>query len=302
MKNVIITILVFLVLISSGISLYFFKELNSNKIETNEKDIPTIEDKKVEEEVLDQISGKVKKTGEKEKISNQNLKPEDDLAVYKNEKYNYSFKYPKDWYLYEYSDYREKCPTKSDLFGVEKSVILSKSELKGCEIVEDGEYNSAFGGNIYFHAMDKGGMVNIVENRLSSYNEEYKEAFIGNGIRSTKSVFEGSPRYTYDFRVARFNYSIIIKKDNKENIDSELMSFLDSIVIEDYYCETDSDCVIKEEKDTCLECDKKFVCVNENSEINKVKAYCASPKNYETCITSIVPTGCQCVNNRCEDN
>ncbi|MCK4635397.1 MAG: membrane lipoprotein lipid attachment site-containing protein [Candidatus Moranbacteria bacterium] len=238
---------------------------------------------------------------EKKDLDNISEQKENDLAVYKNEKYNYSFKYPKDWYLYEYSEYKEKCPTDSPIYG-EGVITLSRTKLEGCEIVGDGSRNSIFGGDIIFWAGDKGGSVHPVEGKIN-YGRE--EVFIGNVIRSLKNIPSSDtalPIVSYKFRVAKFNYGVMFKSKDRKNIDLELAKFLDSIVIEDYYCETDSDCVIKEEKDTCLECDKKFTCVNENSEIDKMEPMCALSKDYETCINSVIPTGCQCVNNICESN
>lgn len=66
---------------------------------------------------------------------------------------------------------------------------------------------------------------------------------------------------------------------------------------EDFYCERNNDCVIKNIP-TCRCIDPLPVCVNNNSSLNMIKIDCKPSTN---CIIKIkIATGCNCVSNRCK--
>lgn len=241
MKNVIITSLMFLVLILSGISFYFSRELNLKEAEMNEKEVVSIQDEKVEEEVLDQISDDKKKIGKKE-ASNQNSELEDELAVYKNEKYNYSFKYPKGWYVYDDVEDLNKCYEQEiSKIPSKDFIVLSRNKKADCE-AGLGIMGSSLGGDIYieiyksekdyypFYIKKEEFHDSGLENYKIGSVDAYMKRFIASEVEGEVFLKDFTRIYV---RRNGYDHKIGVKQlDDKGNIDPELMKVIDSISIE----------------------------------------------------------------------
>lgn len=240
MEKIAITIgMIFVIAIIMFI--FVFKKEDSN----NQEEMVLDENIEIEE-VSNSESRKLKETKSEE------LSEMADWNIYKNEKYKYSFKYPKNWYLYEgknYPNQNERCNlyantespwNKLNEFS-EYDVILSKTKLDDCSIgsLEDG----SFGGN--FSISTKGWMGGSINEDIAEIEKnggvgEYgDEIFMFGEVKAkmTKSKYldENDPKKISFWAITdKFNYSVmIIQEDNKKEIDSNLMKVANSLVIEE---------------------------------------------------------------------
>ncbi len=167
-----------------------------------------------------------------DKSLNNNFNKENDLAIYKNEKYNYSFKYPKDWYIYEdigkFSEYGGEIVN-------ENAVVLSKKKLNSDEVGILIGYGF-MGGDIL---IDVTKTEKIGSNDFPYADDFRKDFGVGDyeigGIKGKIiPVLENTeyPRWDVTRIYARkngYDYEIIVQQlDDKGNIDLELMKVINS--------------------------------------------------------------------------
>lgn len=166
-----------------------------------------------------------------------------DWKTYKNEKYGFSFKYPKDWYVYEAEDQiKNKCiPDGLGDLGDDNDLIISKEKLD-C-LMRNG---MVLTGDIFLNVddLDNHGYDDFKElmesDNFLKYNPGTEEIKI-NGVNFIKHpVLKGSegPRSNttrFYGKSSNYNYFIEVKqldRNGNGNIDPELMKVVNSFVIE----------------------------------------------------------------------
>lgn len=218
------------------------EKINSESKVENSQDLEVKKDdlRAVEESEVSNVEN-FKTTNKEIDDSAISTKDSSELKVYKNEKYKYSFKYPKDWYIYEDKDF-SKCYDQEISGGVgESNVFLSRNKKDLCE-VGFGVMGSSFGGDIYieiYQSEDDNYPFNIKkeesrESGLDNYKigavNGYMHRFIASRVEGEVFLKNFAKIYA---RKNGYDYEIGIRQlDDKGNIDPALMEVVDSFIIE----------------------------------------------------------------------
>lgn len=187
------------------------------------------EEVKKEETVKDEMVNEDMEITETENSSNISA----DWKTYKNEKYGYSFKYPKDWHVYENIDYSSCGPEYNSRKMDDSELILSKDKKEICEIIGSSiGYN--FGGDILISVNEARVNINQEKNSYKNSKDYNISGFYGFVV----PVLENTemPRWNvtrFYTQANNFDYYIAVKQlDDKGNIDADLMKVVNSIFIE----------------------------------------------------------------------